>query len=67
MPTWVAIALLCVGIGGMLAMPWARRFDAKSGEGRSAAGTKSRQLPDWIAAVVAVALILAGAAVSAIP
>jgi hypothetical protein len=67
MPIWVAIALVCVGIGGMLVMPWARRFDVARGERRRAAGKKSRQLPEWIVAVVAVALMLAGAAVSAIP
>ena len=33
MPAWLGVLTLCVGIGGMFLMPWARRSDCRDSQG----------------------------------
>ena len=64
MPAWLGVLTLCVGMGGMFLMPWARRFDARTAEIRKERNSRSPRVSKWAVAAVAILMIAAGIGLS---
>lgn len=64
MPPEVGALILCVGVGLMFPMPWARRFNARAMKLKESAGERRLLLPSWAVAAIAVLIIAGGLALS---